>query len=60
MKPYSAQPFKLFVLYLDPALLNDVYRAGSAESVSSTIKEVRDGINQKLLRCDYEKRLLES
>lgn len=42
-----------------PAVLNDVYRVGSAESVSSAIEEVRDSVKQKLIRCDYEKWLLE-
>jgi hypothetical protein len=42
-----------------PAVLNDVYRVGAAETVSSAIGEVRDHVKQKLIRCDYEKWLLE-
>jgi len=37
--------------------LNDVYRVGAAETLR--VGEVVDSINQKLMRCDYEKWLLE-
>lgn len=43
-----------------PAVLNDVYRVGAAEAFSSSaVEEVRDSVKQKLIRCDYEKWLLE-
>lgn len=43
-----------------PAVLNDVYRVGAAEPFLSAVKEVLDSVKQKLIRCDYEKWLLES
>lgn len=43
-----------------PAVLNDVYRIGSAEPFSSAVKEAFDNVRQKLIRCNYEKWLLES
>lgn len=43
-----------------PAVLNDVYRVGAAEVFSlSGVEKVRDSVKQKLIRCDYEKWLLE-
>ena len=39
------------------AALNDVYRVGAAEA--SKVGEVVDSVNQKLMRCDYEKWLVE-
>lgn len=42
------------------AVLNDVYRVGAAEVFSSsTVENVRDSVKQKLIRCNYEKWLLE-
>ncbi|MCU0534364.1 MAG: DUF3349 domain-containing protein [Hydrococcus sp. Prado102] len=43
-----------------PAVLNDVYRVGAAETFSSAVEEVLDSVKQKLIRCDYDKWLLES
>ena len=37
-------------------VLNDVYRVGAAET---GVGEVVGSVNQKLMRCDYEKWLLE-
>jgi hypothetical protein len=42
-----------------PAVLNDVYRVGSPEMIPS-VEEVLDSVKQKLIRCDYEKWLLEN
>jgi hypothetical protein len=42
-----------------PAVLNDVYRVGSPEMLSS-VEEVLDSVKQKLIRCDYEKWLVEN
>ena len=43
-----------------PAVLNDVYRIVAAYAFSSAVEEVLDSVKQKLIRCDYEKWLLES
>jgi hypothetical protein len=45
-----------------PAVLNDVYRVGAAKSFSSAVEveEVLDSVKQNLIRCGYEKWLLES
>jgi hypothetical protein len=40
------------------AVLNDVYRVTSAQSLTSEI-EVLESVKQKLNRCDYQKWLLE-
>ncbi|MGL5940741.1 MAG: DUF3349 domain-containing protein [Waterburya sp.] len=42
------------------AVLNDVYRVGSAQTMRSEVAEVLNSIRQKLIHCDYEKWLLES
>lgn len=42
------------------AVLNDVYLVGSAQTMTSEVAEVLSSIRQKLIRCDYEKWLLES
>lgn len=42
------------------AVLNDVYRVGAGEPVSSSIEDTIDQVKQKLIRCDYEKWLIES
>ncbi|MGL6341294.1 MAG: DUF3349 domain-containing protein [Waterburya sp.] len=42
------------------AVLNDVYRVGSAQTMTSEVAEVISSIRQKLIHCDYEKWLLES
>ncbi len=39
------------------AVLNDVYRVGAVETLR--VGEVVDSVNQKLMRCNYEKWLLE-
>ncbi|WP_414586678.1 DUF3349 domain-containing protein [Scytonema sp. PCC 10023] len=43
------------------AVLNDVYRVGAALPfpLPSEIEEVLNSVKQKLIRCDYEKWLIE-
>lgn len=39
--------------------LNDVYRVGAASTFPFEVEEVLDSVKQKLIRCDYEKWLIE-
>ncbi|MER3494558.1 MAG: DUF3349 domain-containing protein [Mastigocladus sp. ERB_26_2] len=41
------------------AVLNDVYRVGTGGTFPSEVEEVLNCVKQKLIRCDYEKWLIE-
>lgn len=42
-----------------PAVLNDVYQVGAMGAFSAEGEETLNSVKQKLMRCDYEKWLIE-
>ncbi len=54
-----AQVIAEFVDKEYPVVLNDVYRVGAAETSLSGVDEVLSSVEQKLIRCNYEKWLIE-